>query len=76
MVRALFLAGHSTVVLDACNNTQKRRDMWASCKEWHTEWFFVKTTARICIERARAARDYEIVPVIERMDREQREESA
>ena len=30
MVRALFLAGHSAVILDATNNTRKRRDEWKS----------------------------------------------
>jgi predicted kinase len=30
MVRALFLAGHPTVIVDATNTTQKRRDEWKS----------------------------------------------
>jgi len=30
MARALFLAGHSTVILDSTNTTKKRRDEWKS----------------------------------------------
>lgn len=66
MVRALFLAGHSFVILDATNNTRKRRDEWQS-KEWTTCFKVINTPSRICLERARAEGDEYIVPVIERM---------
>src|SRR5207302_1271835 len=36
-VRALFFAGHKTVVLDSTNTTRKRRDEWQS-KDWETQF--------------------------------------
>jgi len=38
MAKALFLAGHETVVVDATNTTRKRRDEWKSSK-WTREYF-------------------------------------
>jgi predicted kinase len=35
MVRALFVAGHETVILDACSVTRARRDEWRG-GEWET----------------------------------------
>lgn len=66
MVRALFLAGHATVIIDATNTTQKRRAIWLS-DEWDT--FFAPITASrdVCIQRAEAIGDIEIIPVINRM---------
>lgn len=72
MVESLFLAGHHTVIVDATNNTEKRRNEWV-------KWFgdtatvscvFVGTPAEECIRRALAVNDEEIVPIIERMDEE------
>lgn len=40
MVRALFISGHHTVILDACNTTQKRRDEWKD-GSWVTRYKFV-----------------------------------
>lgn len=66
MVRALFLAGHKMVILDATNNTRKRRDEWQS-KEWKTYFKVIDTPASVCLDRARAEGDEYIMPVIERM---------
>ena len=44
MVKALFLAGHDVVVLDACNNTRARRDEWKS-RSWRRE--FVRVDAPV-----------------------------
>lgn len=66
MVRALFLAGHSTVVLDACNNTAKRRDEWRS-GEWDTVFKVIPTPAVTCLERAAEVGDVVLAQVIERM---------
>lgn len=66
MVRALFLAGHKIVILDACNNSQKRRDEWDS-GEWATFFKVIDTPKETCLERARAEGDTEIAEVIERM---------
>lgn len=64
MVRALFLAGHKHVLLDATNTTRKRRDEWLS-PEWGTFWHEVKATPGECMDRA--AGDVEIILVITRM---------
>ena len=36
MVDALFMAGHTTVILDATNGTRKRRADWYKCKAYST----------------------------------------
>lgn len=66
MARALFLAGHRVVILDATNATRKRRDEWRS-REWGTFWKVIGTGKDECLARAGAEGDEEIVPVIERM---------
>lgn len=69
MVRALFLAGHSAVILDATNNTRKRRDEWKS-KDWETVFKVIDTHDSVCIDRAIAEGDSYIVDVIKRMSAE------
>jgi predicted kinase len=69
MVRALFLAGHTTVILDATNTTRKRRDEWKS-DDCETRFMQISTAESICISRANEMGDTEIVPVIERMARQ------
>lgn len=64
MVRALFLAGHRHVILDATNTTEARRKEWR-CDEWATFWKVIDTSADVC--RSRAEGDAEILPVIDRM---------
>lgn len=64
MVRALFLAGHTQVILDATNTTRKRRKMWDS-DAWNTYVYFVDTPKDECIERAK--RCHFPVEVVERM---------
>ena len=66
MVRSLFLAGHDTVILDACNNTRMRRDEWRS-DEWDTVFKVIPESHLVCYTRADAQGDAGIVPVIERM---------
>jgi predicted kinase len=70
MVRALFLAGHQIVILDATNNTRKRRDEWKS-DEWATYYKLFITPPEVCFDRATAMNDAGIIPVIERMASEQ-----
>jgi predicted kinase len=70
MVDALFKAGHSHVILDACNTTHKRLDVWSKlCEENGVEFqqFFVRTGPTECIRRAMQEGDREIIPVINRM---------
>jgi predicted kinase len=66
MVRALFLVGHDTVILDATNTTRKRRDEWQT-DEWQTRFSVVDATKEVCIERANREGDDEIIAVIHRM---------
>lgn len=68
MVKALFLAGHEVVIVDATNNTPKRRIVWYDlCKAngWKPYYKIINTPKEICM--ARAEGDEEIKPVIERM---------
>lgn len=71
MVEALFLAGHDTVVVDACNHTQNRRGQWYERFNHPPDRLVtlevVPTSEAECIARARAAGDEEIIPVIRRM---------
>lgn len=71
MVRALFLAGHDTVILDSCCNTRKRRNEWQVREwdevKWKTVFKVIDTPADVCIERANAENDHYIVPHIKRM---------
>lgn len=66
MVRALFLAGHDMVILDACNNTRKRRDEWCSGM-WRRVFHTFTTPAEICVERAREDERPDLISVIIRM---------
>lgn len=64
MVRALFLAGHKHVILDATNVSNKRRNEWQD-KEWGTFFKVFDTSKEECLKRA--GDDEVIKPVIERM---------
>ena len=66
MVKALFLAGHDTVIIDAVNNTVRRRNEWIS-KAWHREFLVIDTDADECIRRAIEEENDAIIPIIERM---------
>lgn len=69
MVRALFLAGHAAVILDATNNTRKRRDEWKS-RDWETVFKVIDTTEDTCLNRATAEGDEYIIETIKRMSAE------
>jgi len=69
MVRSLFLAGHDTVVLDATNVSKARRDDWIS-KEWVPEFHVLATPHSVCVERAIAANDQCLLPIIDKMSEE------
>lgn len=64
MVRALFAAGHTIVILDSCATTQKRRAEWDEFTNTRV-WF--QTPVSECLARARAEKDEEILPVIDKM---------
>jgi predicted kinase len=66
MVRALFIAGHDVVCVDETNIRRSIRDGWKK-GDWATAFWDVGTPKEVCLERARAANDDVIQPVIERM---------
>jgi len=66
MVKALFEAGHASVILDATNTTEARRKEWIS-KSWQTHWRVFDTPKDICIERAKLSGMPDLIPVIEKM---------
>lgn len=66
MVRALFLAGHPKVIVDATNITARRRQRWES-DYWNVEVKIFPIGAAACIERAKIEGDLDIIPHIERM---------
>jgi hypothetical protein len=49
MVRALFKS-HGVVILDACNNTVKRRAEWVD-KEWSRKFLVVDAPLDTCLAR-------------------------
>ena len=67
MVTSLFLAGHSKVIVDATNTTQKRRDEWED-KRWKCSLKIFDTSKDECIERARKSDNEYLIPIIEQMD--------
>lgn len=66
MVHSLFEIGHTDVILEACNVTKKRRDEWKHPR-WKRRYIVLDVCAAVCFDRAREAKDHEIVPIIERM---------
>lgn len=74
MVKALFRAGHTTVILDGTFNTKKYRAPWMDFSPWDnsqftvtTEFLCFSTSAEVCIARARHDERADLIPVIERM---------
>lgn len=68
MVRALILAGHEKVIVDATNITSKRRQpYYYKFKDCIIDCHEMGTSKEECIKRAKDLGDEEIIPVIERM---------
>jgi predicted kinase len=68
MVRALFLAGHDYVVLDATNLTEARRTEWRS-KDWGSHFRVIDTDYDVCIERIMEAGDHPMVEITHSMSK-------
>ena len=66
MVRALFGAGHQTVILDATNTNKIVRGSWLS-PDWQTVVHIVPTGADVCKQRALDCGQDDLLPVIDRM---------
>lgn len=75
MIRALFIAGHDTVILDDCNINIHERSMWTRiCKEnnWELKFKHINTSKEVCIERAKRFKNADIlIPIIEELSKEQ-----
>ena len=68
MARALFLAGHNCVIVDATNNTEKRRVEWKRrFKDCNIEYKPFTTPKDVCIQRAKDSGREDLISVIERM---------
>lgn len=64
MVRALFLSGHTKVIVDATHTTKNRREFWKD-KQWRSVFKVFDTQKEECLRRAEG--DIDIIPVIKRM---------
>ena len=70
MVKALFLAGHDTVILDATNTTIKRQEDWnemAGDIGAVVSFKVIYAAPTECRERAREGHREFLIPVIDRM---------
>ena len=67
MVKSLFLAGNTRVILDATNLDFERRKRWVRQEDWETKVQVFNASKDICIERALKDHRKDLVPVIERM---------
>ncbi len=75
MVRALFEAGHNTVILDATNTTKARRKFWLDeCRngfygdDAKVSFIVFDTTVDVCKQRAIDGGQKDLVPIIDSMD--------
>lgn len=66
MVEALFLAGHKSVILDACNLHKQYREEWVS-ENWTLDLVRFYTDRAECMKRARENDRGDLIPVIEKM---------
>lgn len=68
-VRALFLAGCSRVIVDGCHIKRDYRDEWKPdnvLTSWRVVFKHIYTGKEVCLDRAKAEKDDEIIPIIER----------
>ena len=69
MVRALFLAGHDRVILDATNITRKRRAEWRS-EDWTCEFVsFLDVPLETCLRRVYSG-NIDLIAAIQRQHAE------
>ena len=66
MVRAMFIAGHRQVILDATNTNRSRRKRFKS-RSWKRCYVEFTTDKEECIKRARDGGKDFLVPIIEKM---------
>lgn len=68
-VKALFLAGHDIVILDATNLIKERRSFWID-DIWKRKYAYFDATKDECINRAIKNNRRDLIPIIEKMDQE------
>ena len=66
MVKALFLAGHKTVIVDATHTTYGRRERWR-LPAWELDYKIFTTHQDICKNRAIMDGRGDLIPIIEHM---------
>lgn len=69
MIRSLFLSGHKHVICDETNYSRAARDFNRNDKVWNTQFYWVRTSAQICKERAVATGQPDLIPVIDEMQK-------
>ena len=73
MTKALFLAGHENVIVDATAITRWQRDSWrkemlfSDLKDFSVEIVHINTSKEECIRRAVDSNQKHMIPVIEKM---------
>ena len=68
MAKALFIAGHGTVIIDATNISEKRRNQWIDrFPNARVVLEKFNTSKEECIERAKNNDRNDLIPIIERM---------
>lgn len=65
-IDTLFLTGHPLVICDETNYSRAKRDTLKNPR-WDTYFYEVPTTPEVCIERAIATEQPDLIPVIEEM---------
>lgn len=66
MIYALFLAGHSYVIVDATNTTVMRRARFRS-SQWKIYVHEIKTPEWECVQRADTTMQHYLIPIIRKM---------
>lgn len=78
MVKALFLAGHDTVIIDNTHLRKKYRDRWICSRysqiQWKIELEEFKVDVNICVQRAIKDQRPELIPIIQAMAEESYDE--
>lgn len=69
MVKALFLAGHDKVIIDATNLTKERRDFWKD-DMWKRCYVYFESTKDQCINRAIESNRSDLIGIILKMNDE------
>ena len=67
MVKALFLTGYTTVILDSTSGYRERREEWIST-DWNRVFYVVDTPVDVCQQRAIDSGQPNLVDVITKMD--------